>query len=266
MSSSPPPSPRTEWQRYSRWLWLFLVGAAGAATLAAGTALVRAGDNADWAVVVVAGDWHAHDGSPSEIFDNARRDVAAALVNAGFKPANIAEFSVRPELYHSRHPLESDVRTIADTLAELTERAPGGCLLYFTSHGTPSGLVLGETILTPVRLDDIVSDICGERPSIVVVSACYSGVFVDALKGPNRMIVTAARRDRTSFGCGGTTRYPYFDACFLTALDHGREFPVVALATKRCVTQLEERTRMSPPSEPQIFIGKQIAVQLPTWR
>jgi len=258
--------PRTEWQRYGRWLWLFFVVAAGAGTLAAGTAFVRAGNNADWAAVVVAGDWHAHDGSPSEIFDNARRDVAAALVNAGFKPANIAEFSVRPELYHSRHPLESDVRTIADTLAELTERAPGGCLLYFTSHGTPSGLVLGETILTPVRLDDIVSDICGERPSIVVVSACYSGVFVDALKGPNRMIVTAARRDRTSFGCGGTTRYPYFDACFLTALDHGREFPVVALATKRCVTQLEERTRMSPPSEPQIFIGKQIAVQLPTWR
>ena len=36
-----------------------------------------AGPFADWAAVVVAGDFHAHSGADSEAFDNARRDVSA---------------------------------------------------------------------------------------------------------------------------------------------------------------------------------------------
>ena len=53
----------------------------------------------DWSWVVVAGDWHAHSGGPSEAFDNARRDVTQAFERAGFDPANLRQFSVRPELY-----------------------------------------------------------------------------------------------------------------------------------------------------------------------
>ncbi len=36
---------------------------------------------------------------------------------------------------------------------------------------------------------------------IVVVQACYSGSFVDNLAAPDRMVITAAAADRTSFGC-----------------------------------------------------------------
>ncbi|MEO6380286.1 MAG: hypothetical protein ABIO37_19855, partial [Caulobacteraceae bacterium] len=35
---------------------------------------------ANWAAIVVAGDWRAHDGGPSEGFDNARRDISKALI------------------------------------------------------------------------------------------------------------------------------------------------------------------------------------------
>src|SRR5258705_4917950 len=62
----------------------------------------------DWAAVVIAGDWHAHSGGPSEAFDNARRDVAQALEQAGFDPANLRQFSVRPERYKDTHPDKSD--------------------------------------------------------------------------------------------------------------------------------------------------------------
>ena len=48
--------------------------------------LAQAGAFSDWAAVVVAGDWRAHSGAPSEVFDNARRDVARSLVSAGFAP------------------------------------------------------------------------------------------------------------------------------------------------------------------------------------
>ena len=53
---------------------------------------------------------------------------------------------------------------------------------------------------------------CQARPTVVVISACYSGIFVDGLAAPNRMIMTAARRDRSSFGCSEDATYPYFDA------------------------------------------------------
>src|SRR5262249_45571710 len=79
-----PPSPDSAWSRYGRWLWFVLAAAGIVALLAVGSAYVRASGYSNWAVVVVAGDWHAHDGSPSEIFDNARRDVADALVDIGF--------------------------------------------------------------------------------------------------------------------------------------------------------------------------------------
>ena len=52
----------------------------------------QAGPFSNWAAVVVAGDWHAHSGGPTEAFDNARRDVAQELTQLGFAKANIAQF------------------------------------------------------------------------------------------------------------------------------------------------------------------------------
>jgi hypothetical protein len=246
-------------------LWV-LAGGVLAAVFAFGSAYARATSYSDWAVIVVAGDWHAHDGSPSEIFDNARRDVSAALAGIGFNSSNIVQFSVRPIRYPATHPLHADSGSIADMLWNLSNRTHGGCLLYFSSHGAPSGLVLGERILTPVKLDNIVSNACEDRPTIVVISACYSGVFLRALEAPNRMILTAARPDRTSFGCGATNKYPYFDDCFLSSIDDSGNFRGLALRTRQCVARTERTTGMSPPSEPQIFIGSAIASRLPAWR
>ena len=45
----------------------------------------------DWAAIVVAGDWRAHSGAPSKVFDNARHDVGQALVRAGFSHPAIRE-------------------------------------------------------------------------------------------------------------------------------------------------------------------------------
>ena len=265
ISNSRPPSPANNGGRLRR-LGAAFAGAAIVAYLQASSLHAAAAGYSDWAALVVAGDWHSHDGAPSEIFDNARRDISAALVKAGFSRANLEQFSVRPERYPATHPLQSEIGTIADTLSDIAERARGGCLLYFSSHGAPSGMVLGERTLAPGVLDGIIAESCADRPTVVVISACYSGVFVEALRRPNRMIVTAARKDRASFGCGGTTRYPYFDACFLASIAGAKDFRETAIRSRQCVARLEKQTHMSPPSEPQIFIGKQIESQLPVWR
>src|SRR5690606_21920386 len=107
-------------------------------------------------------------------------------------------------------------------------QARSGCLLYFTSHGVPEGVVIDEQILPPGVLGRMLDLACPGRPTIVIVSACYSGVFVRPLARPNRMILTAARPDRTSFGCGEDSVYPFFDDCILKSSPAARDFAALA--------------------------------------
>ena len=133
------------------------------------------------------------------------------------------------------------------------------------SAGAPRGMILGGTMLQPETLAGIVDSTCGDRPTVIIISACFSGVFLPALEGDNRMILTAARPDRTSFGCTQDARYPYFDACVVKDLPGAHDFPDLADRVKGCVANREQETGMSPPSEPQVFIGSKVADNLPTW-
>jgi hypothetical protein len=214
----------------------------------------------------VAGDWHAHDGSPSEIFDNARRDVTADLMSLGFARDNIVQFSVRPENYPSQNPQKSDPLLVANALWDLSNRTSAGCLVYFSSHGSPDGIVLGDETYPPDIFAKSLNNSCADRPTVVIVSACFSGVFVPALAAPNRMILTAARPDRTSFGCGQTDKYPYFDQCVLQSWPGVGDFPSLGRAVQACVAAREAKEHMAPPSEPQLFIGATAATSLPRWR
>ena len=220
---------------------------------------------ADWAVVVVAGDWHAHSGGPSEAFDNARRDVSQALERAGFEAGNLRQFSVRPERYKDAGLEKSDPSTIFNSMVDLTGRATGGCLVYFSSHGAPEGVVVGQQLLAPGILAMMLDRTCGARPTVVVISACFSGVFVPALAGANRMVLTAARPDRSSFGCGEADRYPYFDECFLSSIAGAKTFPALGVAVQGCVANREVKEGMRPPSEPQLFIGGALKPLLPLY-
>lgn len=216
----------------------------------------------DWAAVVVAGDFHGSRGGPTEVFDNARRDVSKELHRLGFAPANLRQFSVRPDRYKDR-PLKADPRAIYETLGDLSDKAKAGCLVYFTSHGDPEGVLVDDKILTPDLLNRMLDATCGVRPTVVIMSACYSGVFVKPLAGQNRMILTAARRDRTSFGCGEDDIYPFFDDCVLKSSPTARDFITLASAVKACVARRETAEGMKPPSEPQVWIGGELRPMLP---
>jgi hypothetical protein len=235
-------------------LWLGSVAPAAAA-----------GPFADWAALVVAGDWHAHSGGPSEAFDNARRDVSQALERVGFEPANLRQFSVRPERYKDTRPAKSDPDTIYNAMVDLTGQTSGGCLIYVTSHGAPQGVVVDQQLLPPGILAQMLDRTCGARPTVVIISACFSGVFVPALAANNRMVLTAARPDRSSFGCGEADKYPYFDDCFLQSMEGARDFPGLARTVQACVATREVKEGMKPPSEPQLWVGPGLKPLLPLY-
>jgi hypothetical protein len=237
-----------------------------AAPLAAGAATSQF---AGWAAVVVAGDFHAHSGAPSEAFDNARHDVTQALIRSGFDPKHIQAFSVRPQNYPGENLLPSDPALIDNALLALAQQARDGCLLYFSSHGAQAGIVVGQTadgqavLMSPDALSKMVDRACGSRPTVVILSACFSGVFLKPVSDSNRAVFTAARDDRTSFGCGESDRYPYYDDCILSSFPKVGDFAALATTTRDCVAAKETATGMKPPSEPQISVGAGLRPMLP---
>jgi len=228
--------------------------------LLGGSAAAQAADFSNWAVLLVAGDDHAHSGAHSMVFDNARRDLAKAFAQIGFNPANMVQFSVdQPDALHTSGG------EIGNALWDLTNRAPAGCLIYFTSHGSPDGIVADEGQISPTKMATMVGNACGSKPAVIVMSACFSGIFVPALAAPTRMVFTAARPDRTSFGCGESDHYTFFDTCFLQSLPGSADFPGLAQQVTACVAARERQEKVDYPSEPQLFVGPQVAVSL-RWR
>ena len=235
-----------------------------------GPAIARAAPSpfADWSATVIAGDHHAQSGADSEVFDNARRDVAARLAKMGFAPANIVQYSTRPDRYPLQTPRMAAMPMIREGMKEAADKAKGGCLVYYTSHGIPGGLVLAteqQGYISPTALNQAISAACIDRPAVVVISACFSGSFIPGLAKNDRMIFTAARPDRTSFGCGESNVYPYFDDCFLSQTKGAKDFVDLAQKVTGCVGTKETETGATPPSEPQLWIGPALKPLLPLY-
>jgi hypothetical protein len=242
----------------------FLLLMLTAALTGAGPADAQSGDGRfdGWATAVIAADWRDGGGRPIEAFDNARRDLTRGLLAAGLPRGSLVDYSLRPDA--------ADPVSLAEVLqgvAEAAGRAPRGCLLYFTSHGTPEGMVFGPDVtLAPADMANLVRQWCGARPTVVIVSACYSGVFVNALAAPNRMVLTAASRERTSFGCGAGETWPWFDGCVIETLPTANDFLALAAGTRACVARKEQAAGIALPSEPQLFVGAEMQLRLPTLR
>jgi hypothetical protein len=209
-----------------------------------------------WAVGILAVDWRSGDGTPIDAFENARGALESGFIKAGFARENITNLTLKPPRFGAS-PMKSASAFIE--FSEQADAAKAGCLFYFTGHGTVDGLVLGtEGFLTPEKLNGMINAWCGSRPTVVVLSACHTGVFVEAMSAANRLIMTAARADRTSFGCGEGIRYPFFDGCIVASLENADDFLHLSELTTQCVAETEYLLQATPPSEPQTSVGTDV--------
>jgi len=133
--------------------------------------------------------------------------------------------------------------------------------LFLTSHGSPAGLAvkagrLTQT-LTPSRLADMLAR-TGVRHKVVVISACYSGVFVPRLASPDMLVITAADADHSSFGCQDKAEWTYFgDAFFNVALRQAKSLKE-AFAIARAIVHTRERREHFEPSNPMLAGGENV--------
>jgi hypothetical protein len=122
--------------------------------------------------------------------------------------------------------------------------------LILTSHGSPDGLAIKAgrltQTLTPSRLADMLAK-TGVRHKVVVISACYSGVFIPPLANPDVLVITAADSNHPSFGCEDKARWTYFgDAFFNVALRQTGSLKDAFLDARSLVRKRELREHFEP--------------------
>ena len=102
----------------------------------------------------------------------------------------------------------------------------------------------------------------GIQWQVVTLSACFSGTFLEPLAHPNRLVMTAARADRSSFGCENGRDFTYFGEALKDGLTALAPDYVAAFEAARAAVTQREKAEAKDPSHPQVSVGEAIAAKL----
>ena len=184
--------------------------------------------------VLIAGD----DSAPA--FDHATETMRRRLLDRHVAPADIRRLT-------AARGDGGELSTVSHVLGAVSAMHPGpdqGCFVFATSHGAyHQGLVLvpSRGFLTPAALDAALIRGCGAAPTVAIISGCFSGNFTQSpVARANRIILSAAREDRPSFGCSAEFEYTVYDECLLRAMDQPGTWRAAYATIVSCVTAREQ--------------------------
>lgn len=133
-------------------------------------------------------------------------------------------------------------------------------VFYSTSHGDKKlGLVYrdgenGFGMIAPKRMKSLLDEL-GIQRRVLLLSACYTGVFVPELESKDSIIVTAASAYRPSFGCTPGNDWTFFgDALINNALRKSQPLGKAAEEATGLIAAWESKMKLQS-SDPQISIG-----------
>jgi hypothetical protein len=159
---------------------------------------------------------------------------------------------------------DATVETLAATLdgaAKAMDPENDVLVLILTSHGSRAGLAVKagarEDTLWPSALAAMLNH-AGVRHRVVIISACYSGIFIPPLANADTLVITAADANHPSFGCRDGAQWTYFgDAFFNTAMRRTANLGE-AFGLARALVRKRELRNGFDPSNPQIAGGENI--------
>jgi hypothetical protein len=161
----------------------------------------------------------------------------------------------------------SSLRYSLKALARVMNPEEDVLFLALSSHGSRDATIeVSNEAMTPQTLSaQALADALAEsgiRWKIVVVSACFSGTFVKPLADIHTIVITAAARNRSSFGCSDSRHLTYFgEAFFEQALPSATDLRAAFEVTRREIRRREREEGMKP-SNPQDFFGPLMETKL----
>jgi len=211
------------------------------------------------------------DGS-QDVFRNEVEYVDALVSKRFASPGHTLVLENNPATLVTR-PLASwtNLEGAIDALARVMDPREDILVVYLATHGGSDHSLLVD--MDPIPLDQLdpegLSAILSRhafRWKVVVVNACYSGGFVPKLSGPGTLVMTSAREDRTSFGCGADSDITYFGRAWLVdGLSNSTDFVDAFGKAKTEIAAWEKKDALLA-SEPQIAVGDGIEDKLAAWR
>ncbi|HEY8011107.1 MAG TPA: C13 family peptidase [Rudaea sp.] len=171
-----------------------------------------------------------------------------------------------------RRPIASlsNLEIAIDALGRKMNPQQDVLMVFITTHGSREHELYVS--LDPLPLDQIepedLANLFSDSPikhRVFVISACYAGGFIDALKNDDTMIIAAARKDRASFGCGTQSEITDFGrAFFVDALNHTASFPQAFAEARKLIDAWETRDS-EEHSYPQMSSAPKIEASLKAW-
>lgn len=165
----------------------------------------------------------------------------------------------------------TSIRESLHAIASRMDKEKDILFLYLASHGSKTheftlgqnGMELSD--LPAAELGKLLKE-SGIRWKVVVVSACYSGGFIAPLKDDKTLVITAARADRTSFGCADENDFTYFGrAFFKESLPGAKSFDDAFANARLLVAKWEKEEGDGLQSEPQIHSPQAAKKYLQKW-
>lgn len=200
-----------------------------------------------------------------------RREVrfAQSLLDRDFGTAGRSLSLVNDREHLATEPLANrhNLRDALRALGRVMDVEDDVLFLFLTSHGGRNAEL--QVSLYPFDLQGLTGeelraylDDSGIQWRVIVISACYSGAFIDALATDQTLIMTASSADATSFGCSDERELTYFgEALFKQELARGRDLPAAFVAAKQAL-QLREQEEGLEPADPQLYLGDWMATKL----
>jgi hypothetical protein len=166
--------------------------------------------------------------------------------------------------FDTRKKGDATVESLAATLETMGKRIEprtDALFLILTSHGSRDGLEVTagrkSTTLTPSKLTEML-DRTGVRYKVVIISACYSGVFIPRLATTDTLVITAADANHPSFGCEDRAKWTYFgDAFFNAALRQSLTLRDAFMVARSLILRREQSNGFEP-SHPQMAGGENV--------
>jgi hypothetical protein len=193
-----------------------------------------------------------------ESFDTRERSIALVNHRATLAQAPIAT--------------ATNLRTALTQFGEIMNPEEDVLFLFITTHGSSSHELsfdwppLRLQQVNPTSLARMLAD-SGIKWKVIVISACYSGGFIEALRDSNTAIITAADATHTSFGCEASSDFTWFsralfDEALRAGAHQGRFSFAEAFARAQVSIIAREKQAGFEPSNPQMVVGNAMQEKL----
>ena len=187
-----------------------------------------------------------------------RFDAAGRSLLLGNDPATLGNLPIASA---------TNLRAALARVGRIMDAEEDVLFLYITTHGSEDGELSVElpplqlSQIRPAALARMLHD-SGIKWKVLVISACYSGGFIEPLKDQNTLIITATDARNQSFGCDNGEDFTWFGkAYFDEALRRTRSFAEAFELARAAVAQREREQKLTA-SNPQMYAGAAIKHKL----